>query len=216
VERALAVVGGRGRPRVACAGTWDRYPQDVPYRCMWTTCSRTRGRRCRGCGRWGGRRGCCRRGSTGRAAGAGALFRLVHDLGVHRRYGAMRAYSANLVAKPTALDAALRASFAAAGRATSFTSFGKPADWPKTDEDLAKATAALPAEVSVVLGSWCSTSRTRGRGRSGRGGMCRSRRAWRCTGGSTSGSRRRTRSRTSRRWTTSRGRGTRRACGTRG
>lgn len=157
VERALAVAGWtRADLGWRARGTWDRYPQDVPYQLRhvddvfadpWSAVPWVRAMGAEA------RELLSAKGIDGKGGqGQGALFRLVHDLGVHRRYGAMRAYSANLVAKPTALDAALRASFAAAGRATSFTSFGKPADWPRTDEDLAKATAALPAEVSVVLG----------------------------------------------------------------
>lgn len=82
----------------------------------------------------------------------GSLFRLVHDLGIHRRTGASRAYSPNLDAKPTPLDQALVEAWREAGRPTRLVTFGKEADWPRIEEDLAKAVASLPKEVSEALG----------------------------------------------------------------
>ena len=84
--------------------------------------------------------------------GAGPLYRAVHDLGVHRRYGATRAYSANLVATPTPLDAALASAWAQAGRPMRFTTFGKVSPYPDLERDVAAAVAPLPAGVSAALG----------------------------------------------------------------
>lgn len=157
VDRALAVAGWtRADLGWTARGTWDRYPQDVPYELRhvkdvfadpmsvvpWVRAMGAEARELLSVQGLAGKGG----------QGQGALFRLVHDLGVHRRYGATRAYSANLVAAPTPLEAALKAVWAAAGRATAFTTFGKPADWPKLDEDLAKAVAGVPADVSAALG----------------------------------------------------------------
>jgi len=84
--------------------------------------------------------------------GTGSLYRLVHDLGVHRRLGATRAYSANLTATPTPLAEALLGAFRETGRAIRPVTFGKPADFPDVAKDLAEATAAVPADVGSIVG----------------------------------------------------------------
>jgi hypothetical protein len=84
--------------------------------------------------------------------GASSLMRAVHALGVNRKYGAMRAYSANLTAKPTPLDQAILAVYAAAGRPTKFVTFGQESPYPTVEKDLAEACAKLPKEISEELG----------------------------------------------------------------
>ncbi len=84
--------------------------------------------------------------------GAGALYRAVHDLGVNKRYGATRAFSANLSAAPTPLPKALLEAWKAEDRATRFVTFGQESPYPLIEKDLETACAALPPEVSATLG----------------------------------------------------------------
>lgn len=83
---------------------------------------------------------------------AGALYRAVHDLGVNKRFGGTRAYSANLGAKPTPLHVALVEAWRVAGRETTLITFGQESPYPKVPEDLASACAGIPEDVSDVLG----------------------------------------------------------------
>jgi hypothetical protein len=84
--------------------------------------------------------------------GAGALYRAIHDLGVNKRYGATRPYTANLTAAPTPLHSALLEAWRAEDRATAFVTFGKASPYPLIQRDLEQACAPLPADVSSVLG----------------------------------------------------------------
>jgi hypothetical protein len=84
--------------------------------------------------------------------GAGSLLRAVHALGINRRFGALRAYSANLVAKPTPIDQAVLEVYRAAGRPTRFVTFGQESPYPTVEKDLADAAAKLPKEISEELG----------------------------------------------------------------
>jgi hypothetical protein len=84
--------------------------------------------------------------------GAGSLLRAVHALGINRRCGSFRAYSANLTAKPTPLDQAILEVYAAAGRPSKFVTFGQESPYPTVEKDLAEAASKLPKEISEVLG----------------------------------------------------------------
>jgi hypothetical protein len=84
--------------------------------------------------------------------GAGALYRAVHDLGVNKRYGATRAFSANLTAEPTPLEIALLEAWRAEDRQTKFVTFGQESPYPLVARDLAAACEGLPADVSGILG----------------------------------------------------------------
>jgi hypothetical protein len=84
--------------------------------------------------------------------GSGALMQAVHALGINRRFGGLRSYSANLTAKPTPLDQAILAVYAAAGRPSKFVTFGQESPYPLVEKDLADAVAKLPKDVSEVLG----------------------------------------------------------------
>jgi hypothetical protein len=84
--------------------------------------------------------------------GSGALMQAVHALGINRRFGGLRSYSANLTAKPTPLDQAILAVYAAAGRPSKFVTFGQESPYPTIEKDVADAVAKLPKEVSEVLG----------------------------------------------------------------
>src|SRR5438552_2309458 len=88
-----------------------------------------RGRTPAPCPRWLGREakdglsaeGLAKKGELG----AGRLYILAHDLGVHHRYGAMRPYSANLSGQPVPLETAMEEIWRSAGRPTSYVTFGK-------------------------------------------------------------------------------------------
>src|SRR5262245_16555663 len=84
--------------------------------------------------------------------GSGALMQAVHALGINRRFGALRSYSANLTAKPSPLDQAILGVYAAAGRPSKFVTFGQESPYPLVEKDLADAAAKLPKEVSEALG----------------------------------------------------------------
>jgi hypothetical protein len=138
-------------------GYWERYPQDIPYklrhfddlcaeplalpgfvRAMGATLRTTLAPEV-----VAGKKG---------ERGAGALYRAVHDLGVNKRFGATRPYSANLISPPTPLDRALIEAWPAAGRATRYVTFGQESPYPLLAKDLAAACAGLPADVSAILG----------------------------------------------------------------
>ncbi len=138
-------------------GWWERYPQDIPYKLRHfdDLCAEplavvpfTRVM-----------------GATVRVTlapdlvagkkndqGAGALYRAVHDLGVNKRYGATRPYSANLTAVPTPLPVALLEAWQAEDRSTKFVTFGAESPYPLIANDLDSACEALPSDVSAVLG----------------------------------------------------------------
>lgn len=84
--------------------------------------------------------------------GSGALYRAVHDLGVNKRYGAFRPYSANLTGVPTPLPEALIEAWRAESRALKYVTFGQESPYPMVASDLEAACAGLPADVSGILG----------------------------------------------------------------
>lgn len=137
-------------------GWWERYPADIPYKLRHfdDICSqplaivpfmRDMGGTIRltlDPDQVAGKKG----------EGPGALYRAVHDLGVNKRYGATRAFSANLTAVPTPLDVALIEAWKAEDRATRFVTFGQESPYPLIARDLAAACAGLPPELSGILG----------------------------------------------------------------
>ncbi len=157
IDDALALAGlSRKDLGWEARGWWDRYPQDVPWKMRHVDALfaeplatvpwlRSMGAQVKdllspaGLAKREPERG-------------GALFRLVHDLGVHRRTGASRAYSPNLDSTPTPLSRAIVAAIHDAKRATRLVTFGKEANWPRVEEDLATAVAPLPKDVSEALG----------------------------------------------------------------
>lgn len=84
--------------------------------------------------------------------GSGALYRAIHDLGVNKRCGSFRPYSANLSAPPTPLPVALIEAWKAADRETKFVTFGQESPYPLVAKDLEKACSELPTDVSAILG----------------------------------------------------------------
>jgi hypothetical protein len=157
IDEALAASGlTRADLGWRARGWWDRYPIDVPYRLRhvedlfadplatipWLRAMGTEVATLLAA------EGLAKKGELG----AGPLYRLVHDLGVHRRFGGTRPYSANLTATPTPLAEALLAAWRETGRATRPVTFGKPADFPDVAKDLATATERVPADVSAIVG----------------------------------------------------------------
>ena len=84
--------------------------------------------------------------------GAGALFHLVHSVGVGPKFGGMRGYSANLTAPDTPLDEAILTVRRAAGRPTTFVTFGMESPYPRLREELAEQVAVVPAALRPILG----------------------------------------------------------------
>ncbi|MCC7143277.1 MAG: hypothetical protein IT349_14355 [Candidatus Eisenbacteria bacterium] len=86
------------------------------------------------------------------SAPPGALYRAVHDLGVNKRYGATRAYSANLTAPPTPLAEALLACWGAGNRVTQTATFGGAPEAVRGKVEIDSLCAPLPPAVSTILG----------------------------------------------------------------
>ena len=82
----------------------------------------------------------------------GALYRAVHDMGINKRFGATRSYSANLKADLTPLPEALLSAWTSVGRDTKLVTFGQEAPFPRLPDETAAACEGLPADVSEVLG----------------------------------------------------------------
>lgn len=158
IDEALASVGlTRADLGWRARGSWDRYPGDAPYRMRhvedlfadplatipWLRSMGTEA------STYLSPDGLATKGELG----AGSLFRLVHDLGVHRRFGYTRPYSANLTAVSTPLADALAAAWRETGRSLHPVTFGKPADFPDVRTDLAVATGSVPADVGGIVGN---------------------------------------------------------------
>jgi len=82
------------------------------------------------------------------------LYKLVYNLGVDKKLGGFRSYSANLLPAPEGdepLPAAVDRLFALAGRTTEFYTFGSKADWPNYRQQIRDQAAGLPDSVRAVL-----------------------------------------------------------------
>lgn len=138
-------------------GWWQRYPEDIPYklrhlddlfaeplavvpfvRAMGATVSQLLAPE--------------KLAGEKNGQGAGPLFTAVHDLGVNKRHGASRAFSANLTAEPTPLPRALLHAWQAEDRATRFITFGQESPYPLVEKDIEAACAGLPPAISEALG----------------------------------------------------------------
>jgi len=82
----------------------------------------------------------------------GALYKLAYGLGVERKYGGFRSYSANLTATETPLDQAILQLYRYADRRTRFVTFGQESPYPLLEKELAAAAAVLSPETSRILG----------------------------------------------------------------
>ncbi len=82
------------------------------------------------------------------------LYKLVYNLGVDKKLGGFRSYSANLLGAPETdepLVTAVDGLFSLAGRATEFYTFGSRADWPDYKKDIRDKAAELPDSVRSIL-----------------------------------------------------------------
>lgn len=158
LDEALALAGlTRSDLGWEARGWWERYPADIPYKLRHfddllaeplAVMPFTRGMGATLINTLAPDQVA---GGTG-PRGAGALYRAVHDLGVNKRFGATRAYSANLSAPPTPLDVALLECWRAGDRKSSFAVFGTaPTSIPEKAR-LTETCAALPPEISGILG----------------------------------------------------------------
>lgn len=82
----------------------------------------------------------------------GALYQATYGLGIERRFGGFRCYSANLTAAPTPLEVALPQAHAAAGRETRFVTFGNVSPYPDYPKEIAAKAAGIPEAARPILG----------------------------------------------------------------
>jgi hypothetical protein len=157
LDEALGEVGlARGDLGWEPRGWWTRYPIDVPYRLRHFDDLLAEplavGPYLRGMGaavrEYLDPAGLDKVGVRGQRA----LSRGVHDLGVDRRFGGFRGYSANLTAPPTALADALLSIWRHARRPSRFVTFGEESPYPLVEEEVRAACAALPPEIGTALG----------------------------------------------------------------
>ncbi len=165
LDEALALAGLKRsdlgwRPR----GYWSRYPADIPYKLRHfdalldeplatVTFARTAGVVARDELSTVGlaRRQKLAEGGKFNAV-SGALYKAVSGLGVERKFGGVRAYSANLTAPANAsLVDAILAAHAAAGRPTRLVSFGRESDYPRYRKELEARIKVIPEAAQAPL-----------------------------------------------------------------
>jgi len=82
------------------------------------------------------------------------LYKLVYHLGVDKKLGGFRDYSANLVPAPEGsepLITAFEQLFALADREIEFYTFGSRSEWPDLKKDIRSMTEKLPDTVKTIL-----------------------------------------------------------------
>lgn len=82
------------------------------------------------------------------------LYKLVYNLGVDKKRGGFRAYSANLLPAPNGdepLVVAVEKLFALANRQMEFYTFGSRSDWPDIKKEVREKTNQLPDSVKAIL-----------------------------------------------------------------
>lgn len=82
----------------------------------------------------------------------GSLYKAVQVLGVDRKLGTFRNYSASLADEPVNLVDALLELLERSGRKTTFRTFGRDVDYPDLRAELARATADVPEDLRAPLG----------------------------------------------------------------
>ncbi|MEK7465859.1 MAG: hypothetical protein AAB074_00470 [Planctomycetota bacterium] len=140
------------RPR----GYWNRYPQDIPYKlrhfddCLAEPLSVVNVARTLG----NSEKLFLDPVALAKPAekSDGALYKAAFALGVERRIGSFRAYSANLVAKDTDIVEALLEVLRDSGRPDKLVTFGSESPYPAIRKDLETAAAAIPAAARPILG----------------------------------------------------------------
>ncbi len=157
LDDALAGVGLRRedlgwRPR----GYWSRYPADIAHKLRHfddalaeplavVNVARTLGSSARSLL---APEALARRGEKS----DGALYKAVFALGIERRIGSFRSYSANLTAADVDLVEALLEAQQAADRPVRFVTFGQDSPYPDYRADLSKRADAVPAAARPILG----------------------------------------------------------------
>ncbi len=84
--------------------------------------------------------------------GATHLAQAVHRLGINPKFGGLRGYTSNLVAKDTPLDEAILALHHAADRTTYAYTFAMELPYPKPAEELAERIKIVPEAARPILG----------------------------------------------------------------
>ena len=82
------------------------------------------------------------------------LYQLVYNLGVDRKLGGFRSYSANLIPPPRELNplpSAIEKLFTLADKQVEFYTFGNKAEWPDLKKDINDKTKDLPDSVNIIL-----------------------------------------------------------------
>jgi hypothetical protein len=82
------------------------------------------------------------------------LYKLVYNLGVDKKRGGFRPYSANLLPAPDGeepLATAIEKLFALADRQTEYYTFGSRADWPDIKKEIKEKTQGLPDSVKAIV-----------------------------------------------------------------
>lgn len=82
------------------------------------------------------------------------LYQLVYNLGVDKKLGGFRPYSANLRSAPDSdepLLAAVEGLFALADRETEYYTFGNRAEWPDIRSEIRSQVEELPDSVEIIL-----------------------------------------------------------------
>jgi hypothetical protein len=82
------------------------------------------------------------------------LYNLVYNLGVDKKLGGFRPYSANLLPAPEGnepLVAAIEQLFTLADRQTEFYTFGSRSEWPDIKKEIKEKSEGLPDSVKTIL-----------------------------------------------------------------
>jgi len=82
------------------------------------------------------------------------LYKLVYNLGVDKKRGGFRSYSANLLPAPEGDDPlvmSIEKLFALADRQTEFYTFGSRSDWPDIKKEIREKTKYLPDSVRSIV-----------------------------------------------------------------
>lgn len=82
------------------------------------------------------------------------LYKLLYNLGVDRKLGGFRSYSANLLSPPSGekpLAIAIEKLFTFADKQVEFYTFGKKAEWPDIKKEINNKTEDLPDSVKNIL-----------------------------------------------------------------
>ncbi len=82
------------------------------------------------------------------------LYKLVYNLGIDRKLGGFRSYSANLLPPPEGanpISIAIERLFAMADNQVEFYTFGNKAEWPNINQEIKNKTKDLPDSVNVIL-----------------------------------------------------------------